>query len=211
MALAHLDAAYGDALPPGLAVQERQQQRWRAVRSVARAGVNSPPTTSAGRLFDAVASLLGVRDAVSYDGQAAIELEILADLTEQGSYPVPVDSSDDDANAPLRIDTGALIRALVEDLLAGTGPAVLAARFHHSLALMVADVCRRLRVTHGLATVALSGGVFCNALLLRTVELLEADRFTVLTHRTVPANDGGIALGQAAVAAAVLAAEQATD
>ena len=169
--------------------------------------MNSPETTSAGRLFDAVSALLGVRDVVSYDGQAAIELEILADGHEQGSYPVPVDSTDTDA--PLRLDTAALMRALVVDLLAGTSSAVLAARFHHSLARMVADVCSRLRAMHDLTTVALSGGVFCNALLLtRTVQLLEADGFTVLTHRTVPASDGGLALGQAAVGAAVLAADR---
>ena len=203
MALAHLDAEFGDDLPDGLAVQQRHADRWVAVRSVARAGVNSPPTTSAGRLFDAVSALLGVRDVVTYEGQAAVELELAADPAEHGSYPVPVDDEQ-----PAQVRVGALVRALTADLLAGVAPAVLAARFHHSLAQVVGEVCGRLRDEHGLGTVALSGGVFCNALLLgRTVSRLEADGFTVLTHRDVPANDGGLSLGQAAVAAAVLAAE----
>lgn len=204
MALAHLDAAYGDALPAGLAVQERQASRWGTVRSVARSGVNSPPTTSAGRLFDAVASLLGVRDTISYDGQAAIELELLADPAAAGRYPMPVSSGAE----PWTVEVAPLLRGLVDDLLTGTPVPLLASRFHHSLAGMVGDVCTALREKHGLKTVALSGGVFCNGLLLvRTVERLEGNGFSVLTHRTVPANDGGLALGQAAVAAAVLAAE----
>ncbi len=204
MALAHLDAAYGDDVPSGLAVQRRQEKRWTAVRSVARSGVNSPATTSVGRLFDAVSALLGVRDVVTYDGQAAVELELLADPDEQGSYPMPV--TDD---RPARVEVAALVRALVVDLQAGVPSSVLAARFHTSLAEVVADVCRRLRDERLLSTVALSGGVFCNRFLLAaTVRLLEAEGFTVLTHRDVPANDGGLSLGQGAVAAAVLAAER---
>ena len=202
MAAAHLDAAYGGDLPDGLAVIQRQGRRWDQVLSVARAGVNSPPTSSAGRLFDAVSSLLGLCDAVTYEGQAAIELEHAADLTEGGSYPVPV--SDD----PLaRVEVAHLVRAVVEDLAAGTAAQVIAARFHNALADVVLEVCRRLRDLHGLSTVALSGGVFQNALLVhRCLDRLEGDGFTALTHRHVPPNDGGISLGQAAVATAVLRA-----
>jgi hydrogenase maturation protein HypF len=193
MAAAHLQAAYGTEIPPGLAVRDRHGHRWDEVVSVARS--HAPLTSSAGRLFDAVAALLGVRDVASYEGQAAIELEHLCDPSEQGRYDVPV--------AAGLVDTAALIRVLVDDLLTGTAPRVLAARFHNSLAAVVVEVCSELREAHGLGTVALSGGVFQNSLLLAgCVGGLEAEGFTVLTHRQVPANDGGISLGQAAIAAA---------
>jgi hydrogenase maturation protein HypF len=172
------------------------------VLSAARAGVNAPLTSSAGRLFDAVSSLLGVRDVVSYEGQAAIELEDVADPAERGSYVVPV--SDDPV---AKVEVAHLIRAVTEDLVRGTQVAVLAARFHNALADIVLTVCRRLRELHGLSTVALSGGVFQNALLLeRCLQRLEGNDFGVLTHRQVPPNDGGISLGQAAVAVARLRA-----
>jgi hydrogenase maturation protein HypF len=200
MAAAHLAAAYGGAIPAGLAVAGRQGPRWEQVLSAARAGVNAPPTSSAGRLFDAVAALIGVRDVVTYEGQAAIELEQLADPTERGGYPLPIG-----AGTPAQLDAGALVRAVVEDLRRGTPAPVIAARFHTALADAVLAVCDRLRAAHGLATVALSGGVFQNALLLcRCLDRLERAGFTVLTHRQVPPNDGGLSLGQAAVAAAVL-------
>jgi hydrogenase maturation protein HypF len=197
MAASHLDAAYGADLPGGLDVVRRQGERWQQVVSLARSGSNAPLTTSAGRLFDAVSALLGVRDAVTYEGQAAIELEDVADPLERGSYPVPLEGG------VLRTD--ALVRSLVEDLRRGTGVPVLAARFHNALADAVVTVCERLRDEHGLGTVALSGGVFQNGLLLtRCLDGLEGSGFRVLTHRQVPPNDGGISLGQVAVAAARL-------
>ena len=200
MAAAHLDAAFDGAAPVGLAVAERQGARWEQVLSVARAGVNSPLTSSAGRLFDAVSSLLGVRDVVTYEGQAAVELEHVADPAETGSYAVPVDDG-----ATARVEVAHLVRAVTDDLRRGTAVPVVAARFHNALADVVLTVCRRLRDQHALPIVALSGGVFQNALLVtRCLDLLETDGFTVLTHRHVPPNDGGISLGQAAVAAARL-------
>ncbi len=200
MAAAHLDAAYGGDLPHGLAVAARQGSRWDQVLSVARAGVNTPRTSSVGRLFDAVSALLGVRDVVTYEGQAAIELEHLADPSETGSYATGI------SDEPVaRVDVGGLVRALASDLANGVGVPVLAARFHNALADSVLAVCGRLRESSGLTTVALSGGVFQNSLLLsRCLDRLEDDGFSVLTHREVPCNDGGLSLGQAAVAAAVL-------
>jgi hydrogenase maturation protein HypF len=196
MALAHLDAAYEGDPPAGLEVVARQGRRWEQVRSVARAGVNAPLTSSAGRLFDAVSSLLGVRDVVTYEGQAAIELEHVADPGETGTYAVPVSN-----DAVARIQVGALVRAVTADLVHGTPVPVLAARFHNALADVVVDVCGRVRDLQGLSTVALSGGVFQNSLLLcRCLDRLEGAGFAVLTHRQVPPNDGGISLGQAAVA-----------
>ncbi|MGI8535576.1 MAG: carbamoyltransferase HypF [Mycobacteriales bacterium] len=200
MAAAHLDAAYDGDLPPGLAVAIRQGRRWEQVLSVARAGVNAPLTSSAGRLFDAVSSLLGVRDVITYEGQAAIELEHVADSAETGSYLVPVS-----ADPVARVEVAYLIRAVTEDLATGTAVPVIAARFHNALADLVLTVCRRLRELSGRSTVALSGGVFQNALLLSgCLDRLEGAGFEVLTHRQVPPNDGGISLGQAAVASALL-------
>jgi hydrogenase maturation protein HypF len=192
MAASHLDAAYSGDIPSGLAVQQRHVGSWNQVLSAARAGLNAPLTSSAGRLFDAMSALLGIRDDVTYEGQAAIELEYAADPTETGSYHVPL------ANG--RLDVSSLVRSIAGDLLDGESVPVLAGRFHNSLAQAVHTVCASLRATHQLDTVALSGGVFQNALLLtRCLEVLEPAGFVVLTHRQVPPNDGGISLGQVAI------------
>jgi hydrogenase maturation protein HypF len=197
MAAAHLDAAY-DGAPPDLDVQARYRSAWDDVLAVARSGVNSPLTSSAGRLFDAVAAILGVRDAVDYEGQAAIELEQRADPAETAAYPAAIDDGD-----PLVIRVGDLVRAVVADLRGGVPAATVAARFHHGLADATVAACRRLSAATGIRTVALSGGVFQNRLLLgRVTDGLERHGLRVLTHRRVPPNDGGISLGQVAVAAA---------
>jgi hydrogenase maturation protein HypF len=188
MALAHLDAAYSGSIPPELAVVQRHPDHWDAVLSLSRSGL-APPTSSAGRLFDAVAALLGIRDSVTYEGQAAIELEHAADPLETGSYPVPYVAG--------QLQVSVLVRSLADDLLNGAPVPGLAARFHNSLAAAVLTVCEALRAEHALSTVALSGGVFQNSLLLtRCLDRLEPAGFTVLTHRQVPPNDGGISLGQ---------------
>jgi hydrogenase maturation protein HypF len=194
MAAAYLDAASPDRLD----VWRRNQERWAAVVSMARRGVNSPLTSSAGRLFDAVAAILGVRDAVTYEGQAAIELEQLADPGERGAYHAAFEPAE-----PFRVRGGDLVQAAVSDLGRGTPGEIVAARFHNGMAAMVEAGCSLLRERHGLGTVALSGGVFQNMLLFeQAAERLEARGFRVLTHSRVPCNDGGISLGQAVVAAA---------
>jgi hydrogenase maturation protein HypF len=198
MAATYLAAAYPQGPPAGLAVAARHEASWRAVLTMARRGINAPVTSSAGRLFDAVAAVLGVRDAINYEGQAAIELEQLADLTERGSYPAQVTDG-----VPLRIAGADLVGAAAEDLIAGLSPAVIAARFHNGVSSVIAAACGVLRDRYGLGTVALSGGVFQNLLLTERVEsLLTARGFRVLIHRRVPCNDGGISFGQAVVAAA---------
>jgi hydrogenase maturation protein HypF len=170
---------------------------------MARRRVNAPLTSSAGRLFDAVASLLGVRDTVSYEGQAAIELEQLADPGETGSYAAGVEPGLCRPSAPFVVRGADLVRAVVDDLAAGVPRPVIAARFHNGVAGVTEAGCRLLRERHGLTTVALSGGVFQNMLLLhQVVGRLQARGFTVLVHSRVPCNDGGISLGQAVVAAA---------
>jgi hydrogenase maturation protein HypF len=197
MAAAYLDGL--DGLDAGsLDVMRRNSARWAAVVAMARKGVNAPLTSSAGRLFDAVAALLGVRDAINYEGQAAIELEQLADPAERGAYRAAIDTQE-----TFHVRGADLVRAAADDLAAGVPPAVIAARFHNGVAAVVAAACLRIRERHGLTTVALSGGVFQNMLLLnQVVTRLESRGFTVLTHSRVPCNDGGISLGQAVIAAA---------
>ncbi|PRX44608.1 hydrogenase maturation protein HypF [Prauserella shujinwangii] len=180
-----------------LDVVRRHAREWPAVVSMAASGVNAPLTSSAGRLFDAVAALLGVRDTTNYEGQAAIELEQLADPAVRGGYPAGISAAD-----PVTVSGADLVKSVVDDLRAGRAVDVVAARFHNGVAEAIRGVCARLREATGVGTVALSGGVFQNVLLLdRTVDLLEGRGFRVLTHSRVPTNDGGVSLGQAVVAA----------
>jgi hydrogenase maturation protein HypF len=200
MAASYLAAAYPDGMPGSLAVQARNERHWPAVLAMAGRGINAPATSSAGRLFDAAAALIGVRDTINYEGQAAIELEQLADAAEVGGYLAGIEPADRDV---LLVRGADLIRAVANDLLAGTEPPVIAARFHNGVAGAITQTCRLLRERSGLGTVALSGGVFQNLLLTgRVFALLEGAGFTVLVHGQVPCNDGGISLGQVAVAAA---------
>jgi hydrogenase maturation protein HypF len=218
MAAAYLDATHSISGTAGLGVAQRNERFWPAVVTMARRGINSPLTSSAGRLFDAVSAILGVRDEINYEGQAAVELEQLADPAERGAYHAdltgpgsagpgsagPGSAGPGSAGDPaLRIAGADLIRAVVEDLAARTDRSVIAARFHNGVAELITDCCLLLRERYGLSTVALSGGVFQNLLLLRAaVSRLEARGFGVLVHSRVPCNDGGISLGQAVVAAA---------
>jgi hydrogenase maturation protein HypF len=198
-------AAYlGSDAPPELS--ERHAEYWDSVLAMASRQVNAPLTSSAGRLFDAVAAILGIRDSINYEGQAAVELEQRTDLAEQGSYPAAVTEG-----PALQLHGVDLVRAVVADLQAGVAPEVIATRFHHGVADAIVRVCLMLRDSTGVSVAALSGGVFQNVLLLeRTVAGLERSGFRVLTHSRVPPNDGGISLGQVAVAAASLRPEDRT-
>jgi hydrogenase maturation protein HypF len=199
MAAAWLDTALGGQVPERLAVVGRNLDRWEQVVALARSGTASPSTSSVGRLFDAVAAILGVRDVVNYEGQAAVELEQLADPGEPAAYPARVGEH----GGLLRLHGSDLVGAVVEALEDGAPAPVVAARFHNGLVAATVAACEALRETTGLATVALSGGVFQNLLLSeRTVARLEERGFRVLVHSRVPPNDGGISLGQAAVAGA---------
>jgi hydrogenase maturation protein HypF len=198
MAAAYLDAAYSGTPPDALGVVQRNAAHWGAVVAMGRRGINSPVTSSAGRLFDAVAALLGVRDAINYEGQAAVELEQLADPHEERGYQAQMGN-----HRPFGINGFDLVREAAEDIAAGTARELVAARFHNGVAALIEAGCMLLRERHGLGTVALSGGVFQNLLLLRgAVARLEARGFRVLLHSRVPCHDGGISLGQAVVAAA---------
>lgn len=167
----------------------------------------APLSSSCGRLFDAVAAALDLcPDRQSFEGQAAMRLEALADPAAQGAYPFAVTASD-----TMVLDPGPLWPRLLGDLMQGVPAAVIAMRFHRGLALAMADMAMRLRGDPDrprFDTVALSGGCFQNALLFETLARgLEQAGFNVLSHREVPANDGGLALGQALVALAVTAGE----
>ena len=180
----------------------------RPLSQMLESGFRAPLTTSAGRLFDAVASLLDVRQEVAFEGQAAMMLEDIADPDQHDAYPLPLERwhSPDEAVTDVprfMLDWGPLLEAVMEDSRRGRGVGMIAARFHNAMAEGIVRVAREA----GQSQVALSGGCFQNRLLsLRTTELLEADGFEVLRHRQVPANDGGLSLGQIAVAAAQLAA-----
>jgi hydrogenase maturation protein HypF len=201
MAMIYLSRALGDdALDLNLDfVRRRDRRAWAALRQMTERGINSPETSSMGRLFDAVASLAGVRDLAHYEGQAAIELEMIADESHGGGYEF-------DYSGKI-IEPAPVILDIVADLVRRVPPPVIAAKFHNTVASLIFQVARRIRAERGLHRVALSGGVFQNALLLkRTTRLLEAAGFEVFTHSRVPPNDGGVALGQAVVADAMIKA-----
>jgi hydrogenase maturation protein HypF len=172
---------------------------WQPIGELARSGLASPLTTSMGRLFDAVAALVGIRAEINYEGQAAIELEAACDLSERGSYPVAVTGD------PLVIDPREMIRAIAADVRAGQSPGVISRRFHRAIARATVDACARLADGHGTDLVVLSGGVFQSRLLLDSVwSGLTGAGLRVLVPERLPVNDGGISFGQAAVAAAKL-------
>jgi hydrogenase maturation protein HypF len=161
--------------------------------------LNSPLTSSMGRLFDAAAALSGVRQKVNYEAQAAIEFEALADPAEEAAYPFGVQEGS------VRLGSG--LQALVTDVLSGVPASTVSARFHNGVAQMVADAASQQRLETGIERVVLSGGVWQNLTLMRrTLSLLRLREFSVYLHREVPTNDGGLSLGQAAVAACRLMA-----
>ena len=160
-------------------------------------GINAPPTSSAGRLFDAVAALAGVRQMVNYEAQAAIEFENLADASSEDSYPFEHTSG--------QLDPSPMLLALIADLRAGAGIPAISAKFHNGLAQAITQICMAMRKEFNINKVALSGGVWQNMTLLeKSLSRLEKENFEVLIHNKVPANDGGLSLGQAMIAARLL-------
>ncbi|NOX97194.1 MAG: carbamoyltransferase HypF [Nitrospirae bacterium] len=166
-----------------------------------RQSLNCPLTSSVGRLFDTVSSLLGIRDKVNYEGQAAVELEMVA-RGERGvsdeAYGYEIRKKE---NKTLLIDPGLIIIGIIDDLKRGLPASLISAKFHYTLACIIGEVCSAIRRESGLNKVILSGGVFQNVLLLENVfRLLKTEGFKVYTHHKVPPNDGGISLGQAVIA-----------
>ena len=203
MAVARLIKLFGEEETLKLPLRVVREAGERNVRLIARLvqhNLNTPPTSSAGRLFDAVAALVGVPGSgrATYEGQAAIELELAADGPTSRAYPFRLCPEGDG----WVVKTGDVVAAVVEDLLAGRLAAEISSTFHRTMAQAVVTVCERVRETGGAeVAVALSGGTFQNMLLLeQTIELLKERGFVVYTHSRVPANDGGLALGQAILA-----------
>ena len=208
------DAAAIETARPALSLLMETFGRCAADRAVARqvmgdprrlaelcqqlaAGVLCPPTSSLGRLFDAVAALCGLAKANRYEGQAPMLLEAAAAANVQEEYSFTLTGAE-----PFEIDCRAMIEAIVDDLENGATASFVSAKFHNTVAAFLAAAARRGREMSGLKTVALSGGCFANRYMRARLErLLEEDRFEVLTHRNIPCNDGGVALGQAVVAA----------
>ncbi|MDX1883164.1 carbamoyltransferase HypF [Mycolicibacterium sp. 120270] len=199
MALSHMWTAglrWHDDLPPVLACPEDER---RVLRQQFDSGLGCVPTSSMGRLFDAISALAGVRQTVAYEAQAAIELEGLSRGCDCGANPYAF--AIDDTTSPMIIDPAPVLAAVVADVRAGVAPALIGAKFHRAVADVVLELAC-LDDTGG-APIALSGGVFQNALLLQLVQdRLRARGVPMITHRRVPPNDGGIALGQLLVGTA---------
>jgi hydrogenase maturation protein HypF len=170
------------------------------IKSQIEKSLNAPLTSSTGRFFDAVAALIGVRGIIQYEAQAAIELEVLARQAERetGIYPFSIVEK----NSTNIIKIHDLLAEIVHDLQSGVSEALIAVKFHNTIAHMIVEICRKISKITGLKEVALSGGVLQNRLLLvKSLSLLESAGFKVYTHHQVPCNDGGISLGQAVIAA----------
>jgi hydrogenase maturation protein HypF len=200
LALAYLWAAgvtWDEALPP---VAANNAQERRVIQRQLATGFGCVPTSSMGRLFDAVAALSGVRQTITYEAQAAMELEGMCaenTIESQGrkAYIFGIEQ-----DIPFIIDTAPLIRAIADDVQSGISASAISAKFHHAVVEMIAEAAVQLRAIERLNRVALSGGVFQNVRLLSAaVKRLGSAGFDVLTHRHVPPNDGGLALGQALI------------
>ncbi|MEO5509940.1 MAG: carbamoyltransferase HypF [Longimicrobiales bacterium] len=203
MAASHLMSAYGSELSgsPVECGAWFSDTEWRLLRGMIGGGVLSPPTSSAGRLFDAVAALSGASRASRFEGEAAARLECMVDPGERGAYPFDVQH----VNGCAVADCSSLIRAVAQDAAGGVGANIISARFHNALCVMIVSVAVSVRQQTGVHHVALTGGVFQNAHLVeRAAASLRSQGFTVLLHRQVPCNDGGLSYGQIAVTAAHL-------
>ena len=195
MGAAYLERIYGDLEGCQIPFTERVDlERWSQIRLAVRAQINSPPCSSMGRLFDAVSALVGVRETVNYEGQAAIELEQMVEKGEMGEYPFEILEE----NETLIVNPDPIIEAIVEDIKKKEAPFIISARFHNSIASTISRMAQRIRKETGLSDIFLTGGVFQNHVLLARVwDILKGDGFSVYIHRKVPPNDGGISLGQA--------------
>jgi hydrogenase maturation protein HypF len=185
-------------LPLGV-VRRAGERNVRLISRLVERKLNTPPTSSAGRLFDAVAALVGVPGSLrtTYEGQAAIELELAASGPVRRGYPFRLRPEDEG----WLVETRETVAGVVEDLLLGREVGEISSRFHRTIAEMVVAGCQGIQEAGDVNSVALSGGTFQNMFLLKQViVLLEEKGFEVYRHRRVPANDGGLALGQAVLA-----------
>jgi hydrogenase maturation protein HypF len=189
-----------DAFGAGAQLDGVAENRVRVVRRMIEQGVNTVPTSSCGRLFDAVAAIIGLRTVVNFEAQAAIELEMIAEEGNTARYPFEVE-----AGRLWKLDFRPMIERIAREAAEGAPRPAISAKFHNTLAEAMVETCRRIRGETKLARVCLSGGTFQNMRLLGlAVAGLRGAGFEVFPHAKVPPNDGGIALGQAAIAAELM-------
>ncbi len=198
MAVSHLYRAYGpDYKRLKLSILQAYAGKTALIEQMMDKSINSPLTSSCGRLFDSVAALLGLRHTVSFEGQAAAELEMLieTDHTDNSTYPFEIIKAED---TPWVLPVKPIIAGLVNDILTEISPGLISRRFHNTLAALFTRVCREIRNQKNINSVVLSGGVFQNLNLLHQIKTgLESLAFHVYVHEQVPTNDGGLSLGQA--------------
>jgi hydrogenase maturation protein HypF len=203
MAISYLYQAFGDRFQdleiPFMTTFDRKQAN--ILVAMMQQTLNAPLTSSAGRLFDGIAALIGLRNNVAFEGQAAMELEMIAASESAGHYDYSWQASDG-----LRIATAPIIQGVVNDIQHGQSAARISRRFHTTLIRLFTDLCSHVRRQTDLNRVVFSGGTFQNAILLEELsQALTKEGFAVYSHRLVPPNDGGISLGQAVAAGAMLA------
>jgi hydrogenase maturation protein HypF len=199
MALGYLYSFLGENFPLDGLLLKVSPAELEIIKQQIRRGVNCPLTSSAGRLFDAVSALAGVRQEIDYEAQAAIELEMLPpdEVSKAKSYPFSIVEQE----GMRVVKPGELLLAVVQDVRNQTPVPTISLKFHHTVAQIIAEVCKLIARDTGVNQVALGGGVFQNRLLLRlAAAALREKGFNVLTHHLVPCNDGGISLGQAVIA-----------
>jgi len=199
MAISYLWQRFGtrSATLPLALIRDIPPKKIETLQRMIERGVNSPLTSSCGRLFDAVAALVGLRLRVNYEAQAAIELEMCRDHREKGAYAFAISEE----NGMWCLDPGPVFEAIVEDVTCKRAPGVISQRFHNAVISVMTEIAVRLRDCSGLSRVCLSGGTFQNVYLAGELERrLQQKEFEVYTHSEVPANDGGLSLGQAVIA-----------
>lgn len=201
IALSYLRDTFGDSIPADLPlVSSIPEKHRKTVSTMLKQRVNTSLISSCGRLFDAVASLIGLRHEVTFEGQAAIELETLCRPGIDGQYPFQINEGD-----PMQVDFRPTIEVIVRDVSCSRPAVLIASCFHNTIAAVALEVCCRIRQRDNLNRVCLSGGTFQNWYLLeRTVKSLDCAGFDVSFHSCVPPNDGGISLGQAVIANEIL-------
>ncbi len=189
-----LDVVWNQNLPPVKGMPLAEQE---ILLKQLKMNINTIQTSSMGRLFDAVAALAGVKQQVSYEGQAAIELEALADPTVKDAYTIEITGN--------IIKFESLFHGIIKDVLSAKNVSIISAKFHNAIINLVVDICQTIKKKYGITEVALSGGVWQNMILFQNiVSLLESDGFTVYTHKLLPPNDGCISYGQAVIAGVAL-------
>ncbi len=182
-------------------VSRLDKGKCRVLEKMIEQKINTPLTSSMGRLFDAVSALVGVREKINYEGQAAIELEMA--IEDNGAMPESYKYSVTRLGGVFIINPADIIAGVVKDTKADISSGIVALKFHNTIADIIGEMCRKIRTGMGINDVALSGGVFQNMYLLtRALNILKGEGFRVYVHRKVPPNDGGISLGQAVIAAA---------